>query len=66
MAGEVGFGKEAEAGDAAGAGELVPEGVGDGVERHAVDDVLEEGAEERKILEALRFAPKRLNDPFTA
>ena len=66
MAGEVGFGEEAEAGDAAGAGELVPEGFGDGVEGHAVDQVLEKGTEEREIVEALRLAPKRLNDPFTA
>src|SRR5580704_2126797 len=64
VAGEVGFREEAEAGDAAGARELVPLRGADGTEFHLVDDFIEKLAQYGCVFQRLGRASECFNDPF--
>jgi hypothetical protein len=54
VAGDVGFGEEAKAGDAAGSGKLVPLRCSDGAQLHAANHAMEERFDGAKVAQRIR------------
>lgn len=64
MAGEVGLGQKAQAGDSPGAGKLVPAGLTDGAKAKISDDLAEERLQHLVIAKGVRTASLRIDNPF--
>jgi len=65
MTGQMRLRKQAQSGDPARARKLVPLGICHRMQGQPGDQVIENSAELRQVLEALDFAAERFNDPFT-
>ncbi len=65
MTGQMRLRKQAKPGDSAGARELVPLGIGYGMQNQPADQVIENGAQLRQVFEALDLTAERFNYPFT-
>ena len=64
MAGEMGFGQQAEPSDSARAWELVPDGFTDGPQGKVFDNEVKQRVEFAKVAEGCRITPVGFDDPL--